>query len=283
MTVSGAPIDYGIKFVRADCPSDTATIDATWDQVELSPLCTKLVNDHGISVKTVEHLLASLAGCGITNARITVDGPELPILDGSARPFALEFVRNGLIQQDGPLKAIRILTDVVYSVGNAWAKLTPSDTPWMSFHIAFDEKVIGVQEKSLCLSNGSFVRELCDSRTFCSNKDVEAMWAKGLALGGTLENAVVVDGDEVLSPGGLRHKDEAVRHKMLDALGDLCLAGAPIIGHYVGHCAGHAVTNGLLRALFADPSAFEYVGVDAEMNAILPGVNIGVDEFSLVA
>ena len=283
MTVSAAPIDYGIKFVRADCPSDTATIDATWDQVELSPLCTKLVNDHGISVKTVEHLLASLAGCGITNARITVDGPELPILDGSARPFALEFVRNGLIQQDGPLKAIRILTDVVYSVGNAWAKLTPSDTPWMSFHIAFDEKVIGVQEKSLCLSNGSFVRELCDSRTFCSNKDVEAMWAKGLALGGTLENAVVVDGDEVLSPGGLRHKDEAVRHKMLDALGDLCLAGAPIIGHYVGHCAGHAVTNGLLRALFADPSAFEYVGVDAEMNAILPGVNIGVDEFSLVA
>ena len=283
MTVSAAPIDYGIKFVRADCPSDTATIDATWDQVELSPLCTKLVNDHGISVKTVEHLLASLAGCGITNARITVDGPELPILDGSARPFALEFVRNGLIQQDGPLKAIRILTDVVYSVGNAWAKLTPSDTPWMSFHIAFDEKVIGVQEKSLCLSNGSFVRELCDSRTFCSNKDVEAMWAKGLALGGTLENAVVVDGDEVLSPGGLRHKDEPVRHKMLDALGDLCLAGAPIIGHYVGHCAGHAVTNGLLRALFADPSAFEYVGVDAEMNAILPGVNIGVDEFSLVA
>ena len=283
MTVNAAPTDYGIKFVRTDHPSDTATIDAAWDQVELSPLCTKLVNDHGISVKTVEHLLASLAGCGITNARITVDGPELPILDGSARPFALEFVRNGLIQQDAPLKAIRILTDVVYSVGNASAKLSPSDTPWMSFHIAFDEKAIGVQEKSLCLSNGSFVRELCDSRTFCSNKDVEAMWANGLALGGTLENAVVVDGDVVLSPGGLRHKDEAVRHKMLDALGDLCLAGAPIIGHYVGHCAGHAVTNGLLRALFADPSAYEYVGVDAEINAMLPGVNIGLDEFSLVA
>ena len=109
------------------------------------------------------------------------------------------------------------------------------------------------------------------------------MWANGLALGGTLENAVVVDGDEVLSPGGLRHQDEAVRHKMLDALGDLCLAGAPIIGHYVGHRAGHAITNGLLRELFADPSAFEYVEVDAAMNAMLPGVNVGLDEFSLVA
>ena len=109
------------------------------------------------------------------------------------------------------------------------------------------------------------------------------MWANGLALGGTLENAVVVDGDEVLSPGGMRYRDEAVRHKMLDALGDLCLAGAPVIGHYFGYCAGHAITNGLLRALFSAPETFEYVECDETLYDILPGVNVGLDAFSLVA
>ena len=283
MTVYAAPVDHGIKFVRTDVSEETAVIDAKWNNVELSPLCTKLVNSHGVSVKTVEHVLAAIAGCGINNARIEIDGPEVPILDGSARPFALEFVRSGLCLQDAPLKVIRILREVEFGSGEVWAKLVPSDTPWMSFHIDFDEKIIGVQDKTMCLSNGSFVRELCDSRTFCRNSDVEDMWAKGLALGGTLENAVVVDGEEVLSPGGLRHQDEAVRHKMLDALGDLCLAGAPIVGHYVGHCAGHGITNGLLRALFANPDAFEYLDVDNAINDILPGVNVGLDEFSLVA
>jgi UDP-3-O-[3-hydroxymyristoyl] N-acetylglucosamine deacetylase len=127
------------------------------------------------------------------------------------------------------------------------------------------------------------VRELCDSRTFCRNSDVETMRANGLALGGTLENAVVVDGDQILSPGGLRHADEAVRHKMLDALGDMALAGAPIIGRYVGHRAGHALTNSLLRAMFANPKCFEVVTCDHDTAALLPGAGAHLDEVCAVA
>lgn len=283
MTVSPAPAGHGIKFIRTDCIPETAVIDAKWSNVETSPLCTKLVNSYGVSVKTVEHVLAALAGCGINNAIVEIDGSEAPILDGSARPFAIEFIRNGLVHSSETLKVIRILKEVTFKSESGWAKLFPCDEPWMSFHIDFEDNIIGIQEKSVSLSNGSFVRELCDSRTFCRNSDVEKMWANGLALGGTLENAVVVDGDEVLSPGGMRYRDEAVRHKMLDALGDLCLAGAPVIGHYFGHCAGHAITNGLLRALFADPKAFAYVECDESLHDILPGVNVGLDEFSLVA
>ena len=283
ITLCPAPADYGIRFVRTDLPEECSVVSATWDSVETSPLCTKIINHAGVSVSTVEHVLAALAGCGVNNARIEMDGPEAPILDGSARPFALEILRHGTKSLDTPLIVLRILREVTYESGPAWAKLSPHSEPWISFHIDFDDSAIGIQQKSITLSNGSFIRELCDSRTFCRNKDVEAMRAKGLGLGGTLENAVVVDGDAVLSPGGLRHKDEAVRHKMLDALGDLCLAGAPIIGHYTGHCAGHAITNGLLQTLFEDKSSYEWVECDADLYRILPGVNTSLSELPLVA
>jgi len=278
-----APADYGIRFLRTDQPAERAVVSASWNLVEKSPLCTKIINENGVSVSTVEHVLAALSGCGVHNARIEMDGPEAPILDGSARPFALEILRHGIKQLDAPLSVLRIVRDVTFQSGSAWAKLSPHPEPWISFHIDFDDTAIGIQKKSLTLSNGSFIRELCDSRTFCRNKDVEAMRAKGLALGGTLENAVVVDGDTVLSPGGLRHEDEAVRHKMLDALGDLCLVGAPIIGHYTGHCAGHSTTNGLLRTLFDDEEAYEWIKCDPELYRILPGVNASLAELPLVA
>lgn len=278
-----APADYGIRFLRTDQPAERAVVSASWNLVEKSPLCTKIINENGVSVSTVEHVLAALSGCGVHNARIEMDGPEAPILDGSARPFALEILRHGIKQLDAPLSVLRIVRDVTFQSGSAWAKLSPHPEPWISFHIDFDDTAIGIQQKSLTLSNGSFIRELCDSRTFCRNKDVEAMRAKGLALGGTLENAVVVDGDTVLSPGGLRHEDEAVRHKMLDALGDLCLVGAPIIGHYTGHCAGHSTTNGLLRTLFDDEEAYEWIKCDPELYRILPGVNASLAELPLVA
>lgn len=283
ITLCPAPADYGIRFVRTDQSAECAVVSAAWDLVEISPLCTKIINHAGISVSTVEHVLAALAGCGVHNARIEMDGQEPPILDGSARPFALEILRHGIKHLDAPLKVLRILREVTYQSGSAWAKLIPHSEPWISFHIDFEDSAIGIQQKSLTLTNGSFIRELCDSRTFCRNKDVQAMWANGLALGGTMENAVVVDGDTVLSPGGLRHKDEAVRHKMLDALGDLYLAGAPIIGHYIGHCSGHETTNGLLRALFQDEDAYEWVKCNSDLYRILPGVNTSLAELPLVA
>ena len=146
------------------------------------------------------------------------------------------------------------------------------------FSIDFTDEAIGAQEKSLNLANGAFVHELCDSRTFCRQSDVEAMKNAGLALGGTYENAVVVDGASILSPGGLRHSDEAVRHKMLDALGDLALAGAPIMGRYVGHRAGHAMTNRLLRALLSDPTAYRMVICSGESSLRMPGVGVSLSD-----
>jgi UDP-3-O-[3-hydroxymyristoyl] N-acetylglucosamine deacetylase len=210
---------------------------------------------------------------------IEIDGGEVPILDGSSVSFAQSFLNAGVQTLGAPLQAIRILKNVEVTVGDAAASLAPSDALEIDFSIDFADGAIGKQQKCLNMRNGTFVRELSDSRTFCRQSDVDAMRSNGLALGGTLTNAVVVDGDVVLSPGGFRHEDEAVRHKMLDALGDLSLAGHPILGRYTGVCAGHATTNRLLRALFGDPSAFEIVTCTRQMASGLPGA--GVDLLDL--
>jgi UDP-3-O-[3-hydroxymyristoyl] N-acetylglucosamine deacetylase len=162
--------------------------------------------------------------------------------------------------------------------GSASARLEPSAALEIDFAIDFADAAIGRQRKSLNMANGAFVRELSDSRTFCREQDVADMRARGLALGGTFENAVVVNGADILSPGGLRHKDEAVRHKMLDALGDLSLAGAPLLGRYTGFRAGHAITNKLLHALFADPANFRMVDCGDERAALLPGAGVTRDD-----
>lgn len=283
MNVRPADVDTGILVKRIDVELGDNVIEARWDRVKQSPLCTLLVNEAGVSVSTVEHVMAALAGCGIHNALIEIDGPEIPIMDGSAVTFVRAFLDAGLKTQNKPVFALRILKPVQFETEGGWATLSPSALPQMTFHIDFEDAAIGVQEKSMNLSNGSFVRELCDSRTFCRYSDVEFMRENGLALGGTFENAVVVDGDDVLSPGGLRHKDEAVRHKMLDALGDIALAGAPIIGHYTGNRAGHAITNSLLRVLFATPEAFEIIECDRAMAATLPGAGVKPEEILQVA
>lgn len=278
-----APADHGIVFERIDVEGKDNTIAATWKNTEVSRLCTMLRNAHGVSVSTIEHVMAALVGCGIHNAVLQIDGPELPILDGSAQPFASKILSAGVNPLPSPLKVLRVLKEVEYRSGMAVAKLVPSSKPWMTFDIDFKEQAIGKQSKSLCLSNGSFVRELCASRTFCRFSDVEAMREQGLALGGNLKNAVVVNGSDVLSPGGLRHEDEAVRHKMLDAVGDLGLAGMPILGHYIGHRAGHAVTAGLIKTLFNTSDAFEIVPCTREMHDMLPGVHASLEEIELVA
>ena len=283
MRIHPAAVDHGIWIKRTDITIGDPLIAARWDNVDQTQLCTKLVNDLGAEVSTVEHVMAALAGCGVHSALIEVDGPEFPILDGSAVPFVRAILGAGVVSLDAPVRAIRILAPVEFKTDQGWARFEPSDAPEMQFAIDFADQAIGKQSKSLNLSNGSFVRELCDSRTFCRNSDVETMRAAGLALGGTLENAVVVDGDRILSPGGLRHADEAVRHKMLDALGDMALAGAPIIGRYVGHRAGHALTNSLLRAMFSNPKCFEVVTCNHATAALLPGAGAHLDEVCAVA
>lgn len=285
VTVLPAPVGHGIWFKRTDVQLGDRMIPARWDAVNRSPLCTKLENKSGLQISTVEHLMAALAGCGIHNAMVELDGPEVPILDGSAAPFVRGIMGQGGVQmQSAPVMAFEVLKEVTVRDGDASATIAPSDTLRIDFEIDFTDAAIGHQQKSLVMNNGSFARELCDSRTFCRQADVDTMQANGLALGGSAgENAVVFDGDEVLSPGGLRHADEPVRHKMLDALGDLALAGAPMIGHYTGIRAGHSLTNTLLRALFATPGAVRLVQCDGAMAARLPGHGLVWDEIPAVA
>lgn len=284
VTVRPAGAHHGIWFSRVDVAVGDRLIPARWDAVNRSPLCTKLVNEAGLEVSTVEHLMAALAGCGVHNALIEIDGPEVPILDGSAVPFVRGIMQRGVRKLDAAVMAFEVLQQVTVTDGEASASIGPSDTLRIDFEIDFVDQAIGHQKKSLVMNNGSFARELCDSRTFCRQADVDAMQANGLALGGTSgENAVVFDGDKVTSPGGLRHADEPVRHKMLDALGDLALSGAPLLGHYKGTRAGHSLTNTLLRTLFSTPGAVRIVECDASQVARLPGYGLVWDEIPQVA
>jgi UDP-3-O-[3-hydroxymyristoyl] N-acetylglucosamine deacetylase len=281
LVVRPAKANTGIVFNRTDV-SD-GQIAARWDCVEVTPLNTRLRNEAGVAVSTIEHLMAALSGCGIHNALIDIDGPEVPILDGSSAAFVRGFVDAGITRLAAPLRAIEILKNISVSQDEASATFSPATTLQISFEIDFADAAIGRQTKTLSMANGTFVRELCDSRTFCRQADVDAMRANGLALGGTLMNAVVVDGTQVLSPGGLRHSDEAVRHKMLDALGDLATAGAPILGRYTGVRAGHGLTNKLLTALFDQPDAWRWVTCDVATAACLPGVGVKPADLALVA
>ena len=274
MVVRPASADYGIWFRRTDLDVEDTLIPARWDAVVPAKLCTLIANEAGASVSTIEHLMAALAGLGINNALIDIDGPEVPILDGSAVPFVTAMLDRGIQQQRAPMRAIRVLKTVEVRDGDALARLEPAEMLEIAFRIEFADKAIGTQERRLNMSNGAFVRELSDSRTFCRQSDVDAMQARGLALGGTLENAVVFDGDKVVSPGGLRYRDEPVRHKMLDALGDLSLAGAPLLARYTGIRAGHALTNRLLHELFARPGAFMIDNCDALAGGKLPGIGV---------
>ncbi|MDA5555295.1 UDP-3-O-acyl-N-acetylglucosamine deacetylase [Shimia sp. MMG029] len=284
LTVRPASADYGIWFKRTDILVGDAMIPARWDVVEQTALCTRILNEAGVTVSTIEHLMAALAGCGIHNALIEIDAPEVPILDGSAAEFVRGFLKAGIVQQRAAVWAIEVLKPVSVTRGEAVAELLPAPEMRIDFHIDFVDEAIGQQTKGLTLANGSFVRELCDSRTFCRQADVEAMQANGLALGGDpTQNAVVFDGAKVSAQGGLRHADEPVRHKMLDALGDLYLAGAPLLAQYRGHRAGHALTNALLRELFADPTAWRMVECTAAQAARLPGAGVHMGEVPAVA
>lgn len=280
-----APADHGVVFERVDldlAPADRRVRVQPASLIETS-LCTRIGNDAGVTVSTIEHLMAALAGCGVHNALVTLDGPEVPILDGSSRPFVAAMVEAGFETLAAPLRAIRVTRPVEVRMGEAWARLEPADHLSIAFEIDFPDAAIGRQHLELALRNGTFVRELSDCRTFCRQADVDFMRANGLALGGTYDNAVVVQGDTVLSPGGLRRVGEPVRHKMLDAMGDLAVAGAPILGRYVGHRAGHTLTGRLVRALLAEPSAFDWITVDAVMAHAMPGAGVCAEDLRALA
>ncbi|NBB96886.1 MAG: UDP-3-O-[3-hydroxymyristoyl] N-acetylglucosamine deacetylase [Alphaproteobacteria bacterium] len=280
MVIRPAAPDAGLAFYRSDVDSVIAVSPANWVEANL---CTLLRNAAGHEVRTIEHLLAALHGCGVHNALIDIDGPEVPILDGSAAPFVRRLLEAGLVESDAPLYVLRVLRDVSVRRGDACASLRPAEEFRMSFGIAFDDPAIGRQSASMRLHNGAFLRELSDCRTFCLRADVEAMQANGLALGGSLDNAVVFDRGRVLSPGGLRRQDEPVRHKMLDAMGDLYVLGCPLLGHYQAERAGHAVTGLLLQALLADPRNYRIEPCQPHLQAHLPGMGTSLRDLPLSA
>ena len=283
LSIKPASENHGILFKRKDIEIGNPIVRARWDYVSKTTLCTRVTNEDGTAISTIEHLMAALAGCGVSNALIEIDSEEVPILDGSAAPFVKGILETGLKIISSSSRIIKITRPVMFENQFGWARLSPFKRPEMEYFIEFDDLVIGKQSKILNMSNGSFVKELCSSRTFCSNKDVENMRRNGLALGGNYSNALVVDGDKVLSPGGMRYQDEAVRHKMLDAFGDLALAGAPILGKYEGHKSGHFITNSLLRKLFSKPDCHVVENCCEDVFNLLPGSGVNLDEFTAVA
>lgn len=257
LTVRPAAPGAGVSFLRADLG---VSIPATFDNVVSTRLCTTLGLGEA-RVDTVEHVMAALAAAGVDDAVVELDGPEVPILDGSAEPFLFLLSCAGLADQ--PLTAARsieVLKTVRVERGEAWAELRPN--PEFAFDaelsIDFAGTAIGRQSLSLRVTRESFARELSSARTFTLAEEVRALRAAGLAQGGGLHNAVVVDGAAVLNPEGLRSPDEFVRHKLLDVVGDLALAGAPIAARFAGHRTGHALNNELLRALMADRLAWRW-------------------------
>ncbi|HEV2302312.1 MAG TPA: UDP-3-O-acyl-N-acetylglucosamine deacetylase [Stellaceae bacterium] len=255
MTLAPAPPGAGIVFRRTDAGVEIA---ATWQNAVESPLATVLSNGEGTSVGTVEHLLAALSGAEIDNVVVELDGPEVPIMDGSAAPFLFLIECAGTVEQEEARRAVKVLKPVSVVEAGASASLAPDHGFSVSFEIAYDNPLIRRQDIALVMDGPTFKSELSRARTFGLIDDVDRLRAAGFARGGSLDNAVVVSGDHVLNSGGLRYADEFVRHKLLDALGDLYLAGAPLLGRFRGVRSGHAQTRRLLAALFADPEAWCY-------------------------
>ena len=269
-----ASADYGIWFKRVDLKNEDPLIPALFDMVSETKLCTKISNSEGASVQTIEHLMAAFAGTGIHNALVEIDGPELPILDGSAMVYVKEILNIGLVSQKLPIRGYKVLKEVSVIDGKSWASLKPSSELSINFEIDYSDTFLGWQSLELNMKNGCFVRELCDSRTFCRSSEIPLMRKKGLALGGSLENAIVIENDHILNEEGLRYNDECVRHKMLDAMGDLSLLGGPLIGSFSASCGGHALTNKLLHKTFEDISALKPILIKEKDAINLPGFGI---------
>ncbi|MCB1530962.1 MAG: UDP-3-O-acyl-N-acetylglucosamine deacetylase [Rhodospirillales bacterium] len=266
LSLKPAPSGHGVVFKRTDITGKNPLIPAKWDHVVDTRLCTVIGNSDGVTVGTIEHLMSALRGCGVDNVLVEVDAPEVPVMDGSAAPFVERIEEAGLQVQSMPRRAIRILKEITVRDGDKKVTLSPSAVPVFSGQIDFEHPDVGTQRHEVKLVNGNFKHDIADCRTFGFLAEVEAMQAAGLALGGSLENAVVLDESGVINPEGLRCADEFIRHKLLDAIGDLYLAGGPVLGAYEGIRGGHALNNKVLRALFADPSAYEIVDLFVDVD-----------------
>ncbi len=260
-----ASADHGVVFKRTDLEEGKNLIPARHDNVVDTRLCTMIANEFNARVGTIEHLMAALRGCGIDNAMIELDAAEVPVMDGSSVAFVTAIDAVGIQEQTAPRRAIKILKDITVRDGDKIVRLSPSNVPVYAGRIEFSHASIGAQDYTLKLVNGNFRHDIADCRTFGFLKEAEMLRAAGLGLGGSLDNAIILDDEGVMNPDGLRCTDEFIRHKILDAVGDLSLGGY-ILGRYDGVKGGHALNNAVLHALFADPTAWMEVDLYGEMD-----------------
>tara|TARA_R110002167_G_scaffold27444_4_gene93296 strand:- start:13305 stop:14219 length:915 start_codon:yes stop_codon:yes gene_type:complete len=263
MTLRPAPANTGIVFRRVDL-EPFADIPARANAVGDTMLCTCISNEQGVTISTVEHLSSALAGLGIDNIIVEVDSNELPIMDGSASPFIFLLQSAGIEELNAAKRFIKVTKPVRVKDGDKWAELRPFDGFRVDFRIDFDHPVISQTRQHMVLDfdSSSYVNEVSRARTFGFMKDIEYMHSHNLALGGSMENAVALDEYRVLNPEGLRYSDEFLKHKILDAIGDLYLGGHSIIGELVAYKTGHGLNNKLLNALLNDKKAWEFVSYD---------------------
>ena len=258
MTIRSAEINNGIKFIRTDMSQDNI-ISALWSNVTSTTLCTTISNTKGAYVSTIEHLMSALSGLHIDNVNIFIDGPEVPIMDGSSFPF-VEFLESSeLVSQEANRQVILIKKEVSVFNNDSYVKITPNKQFSIDFEIDFKSHLINKQACQLQLVNGNYKSDISSARTFGFEKDVDHLRSKGLVLGGSLDNAVVVGENNILNKEGLRFADEFVRHKILDSIGDLYLAGNPIVGFFYGNKSGHYLNNQLLHKIFSDNTNFEII------------------------
>jgi UDP-3-O-[3-hydroxymyristoyl] N-acetylglucosamine deacetylase len=258
ITMKPSNVDSGIKFIRTDLIKNNI-IDALWSNVSSTNLCTTISNEKGISISTIEHLMSALSGMHVDNLDIFIDGSEVPIMDGSSLPFVELLEKSGIEIQELSRKIILVKKEVIVSNKGSYAKIVPNNQFSINFEIDFSSSLINKQACQLQLINGNYKSDISSARTFGFEKDVDYLRSKGLALGGSLNNAVVVGDTHILNKEGLRFKDEFVRHKILDSIGDLYLAGSPIHGYFFGSKSGHFLNIQLLRELFSDKENFEII------------------------
>ncbi len=258
MKLYPAKVDYGINFIRKDI-KDNNVIEALWSNVTSTKLNTTISNQSGASVSTIEHLMSALSGLHIDNIRIEIDGPEVPIMDGSSIKFVDLIDQTSTQILDKKRKILKVKKNIKVQDNNSSIELKPNNHFSIDFEIDFPSKLISKQSCQLQLVNGNYKTDIASARTFGFEKDVDLLRSNGLALGGSLDNAVVVGESKILNSDGLRFKDEFVRHKILDSIGDLYLAGAPIQGYFLGNKSGHHLNNLLLKSLFADKNNYEYI------------------------
>jgi UDP-3-O-[3-hydroxymyristoyl] N-acetylglucosamine deacetylase len=264
----------GIVFLRTGLEGGDRKIQALWSKVSMTDLCTVIGDPSRAAVSTIEHLMAAFAGMGLDNVIVEIDGPEMPIMDGSSRPFVEAIDEVGLVTLAAPRRYLKILKTVRVERGRAFSELRPAAEGFrLDVEIDFDAEVIGRQRKIVDLDPGKFRKEIAAARTFGFLHQVEQLWKMGFAKGSSLENSVALDGNRILNPEGLRFSDEFVRHKMLDAVGDLALAGAPIIGTYQSYCGGHKMNVAVLEALFADPTAYAFVEASVPQPVVRQGLH----------